>query len=109
MKDFISMMEAALEGIKMRGKAEVGDKTMIDAIEPALKALKEANSQGLSTIDALEKAKDAAYQSVEYTKTIAAKKGRASYLGDRSIGFQDAGATSSYIIINTIYEELKQA
>lgn len=106
--DFIKMLEEALGGVKMRGKGELGDKTMIDAIEPALEALKESVAAGLSTAEALEKAKVAAFEGVENTKKIIAKKGRASYLGERSIGHQDAGATSSYLILNTIYEEVRK-
>lgn len=106
--DFIKMLEEALAGIKMRGKGELGDKTMIDAIEPALEALKSSVASGLSPIEALEKAKSAAFEGVENTKKIIAKKGRASYLGERSIGHQDAGATSSYIILNTVYEEVSK-
>lgn len=105
--DFMKIMEAALAGIKMRGKAVKGEKTMIDAIEPAINAGRSAMDQGLSALDTLEKMQESALKGVEYTKTIIATKGRASYLGERSIGHQDAGATSSYIILNTIYEEVK--
>ncbi|MDF2882995.1 MAG: dihydroxyacetone kinase subunit [Clostridiaceae bacterium] len=105
--DFIKMLEAALAGIKMRGKAVKGEKTMIDAIEPAIEEGKSALNHGLSTLEVLEKMKESALNGVEYTKTIIATKGRASYLGERSIGHQDAGATSSYIMLNTIYEEVK--
>ncbi|QAT40579.1 dihydroxyacetone kinase subunit DhaL [Clostridium sp. JN-9] len=105
--DFMKIMEAALAGIKMRGKAVKGEKTMIDAIEPAIDAGRSALDQGLSALDTLEKMQESALKGVEYTKTIIATKGRASYLGERSIGHQDAGATSSYIILNTIYEEVK--
>ncbi|MBZ9685306.1 dihydroxyacetone kinase subunit L [Clostridium estertheticum] len=106
-EDFIRILEAALGGIKMRGKAERGEKTMIDAIAPAIDAMKEALKDGLMPIDILKASKDAAIKGVEYTKTIIATKGRASYLGERSIGHQDAGATSSYLMLNTIYEEVK--
>lgn len=106
--DFVRILEEALAGVKMRGKAELGEKTMIDAIEPALEALKTSVTSGLGTIEALEKAKDAALEGVEHTKKIIATKGRASYLGERSIGHQDAGATSSYLILNTIYEEVSK-
>lgn len=105
--DFMKMLEAALAGIKMRGKAVKGEKTMIDAIEPAIDEGKSALDKGLNTLETLKKMKEAALNGVEYTKTIIATKGRASYLGERSIGHQDAGATSSYIILNTIYEEVK--
>lgn len=106
--DFIKMLEEALAGIKMRGKAVLGEKTMIDAIEPALETLKSSVASGLGSVEALKRAKDAALEGVENTKKIIATKGRASYLGERSIGHQDAGATSSYLILNTIYEEVSK-
>ena len=107
LKDFGNMLQSALEGIKMRGKAELDDKTMVDSIEPALNQLKKSIDEGDNAVDALFKVKEAAYNGVEHTKTIIAKKGRASYLGDRSIGHQDPGATSSALILETIYEYVK--
>ncbi|WP_027625885.1 dihydroxyacetone kinase subunit DhaL [Clostridium lundense] len=101
--DFIDMFQAAIDGVKMRGKANRGDKTMLDALEPALDVLREAKANGLDDITALENMKNEALKGVEYTKGIIAKKGRASYLGERSIGHQDPGATSSYLILNEIY------
>ncbi len=108
LNDFLNIMNAALGGIKMRGKAETDDKTMVDAIEPAIESLKESISLNLDPVTALEKAKDSALKGVLHTKEIIAKKGRASYLGERSIGHQDPGATSSYLILNTIYECVKE-
>lgn len=106
-EDFINLLEAALEGIKMRGKAVRGEKTMVDAIEPALDAMKKAKEDGVSPVEILKAGRDAALEGMEYTKTILATKGRASYLGERSIGHQDAGATSSYFMLNTVYEVVK--
>lgn len=106
--DFEKMLEEALAGIKMRGKGEKEEKTMIDAIEPAIEALKESIEKEVDVVEALMNMKEAALKGVEHTKEIVAKKGRASYLGERSIGHQDAGATSSYYILNTIYEEIKK-
>lgn len=105
--DFINVLKSSLDGIKMRGKAVAGEKTMIDSIEPALNSLIESKEKDLSIIDCLDNAQKAAYEGVEKTKEIKATKGRASYLGDRSIGHQDAGATSSYLILKTIYEYIK--
>ena len=102
------MLAAALEGIKSRGKAVKGEKTMIDSIEPALEAIQKALSQGDTIEKALEMAVVAAEEGVQFTKTIRATKGRASYLGDRSIGHQDPGATSSLIILKTITEHYKK-
>ena len=104
--DFAKMLNEALEGIKMRGKGQAEDKTMIDAIEPALNAINEGIEKGLEVKEILRTAKEAAYKGVEHTKEIIAKKGRASYVGERSIGHQDAGATSSAIMLETIYEAL---
>lgn len=104
--DFINVLKAALDGIKQRGKAVEGEKTMIDALEPAIKAMEEELKNSDNPKIVLEKGKNAAKKGVEFTKEIKATKGRASYLGDRSIGHQDAGATSMYYILETIYEEI---
>jgi len=105
--DFVKIMEEAVEGIKMRGKAVPGDKTMLDALEPAYNTLYQAVEENQPIEDILKKVKDAALQGVQYTEKIAAKKGRASYLGERSIGHQDPGAVSSYLILDTIYKTIR--
>lgn len=96
------MLSAAINGVKERGKAVRGEKTMIDALEPAYDAFCKAYEDGTQLLDCLELACDAARQGIEFTKTIKATKGRASYLGDRSIGHQDPGATSSYLILRAL-------
>jgi len=98
------MLAAAITGIKERGKAVRGEKTMLDALEPAYDAFVEGSNAEKSLIECLELACEAARQGVEFTKTIIATKGRASYLGERSIGHQDPGATSSYIMLQTLVE-----
>lgn len=98
------MLAAAITGIKERGKAIRGEKTMLDALEPAYDAFIEGSVAEKSLIECLELACEAAKQGVEFTKTIIATKGRASYLGERSIGHQDPGATSSYIMLQTLLE-----
>lgn len=100
-KDMLTLLEAALQGIKDRGKATVGEKTMIDSLEPAIKAYADAISNGIGLAEALNRAADAAREGMEYTKNIIATKGRASYLGERSIGHQDPGATSAYLMLQT--------
>ncbi len=100
--DVIGMLEAALEGIKARGKAQPGEKTMVDALTPALAAAKEAQNLGLSQM--LQRASDAAKAGVKATTPMLATKGRASYLGERSIGHLDPGATSSWLILKTLAE-----
>ncbi|MBM7871209.1 dihydroxyacetone kinase-like protein [Clostridium pascui] len=102
--DLINMLQAALEGIKVRGKSQAGEKTMIDVIEPALNALVKSKDDGLIDEKALENMKDEALKGLEHTKSIIATKGRAAYLGERSIGHQDPGATSSYLMLNEIYK-----
>lgn len=107
-EDVVNMFEQAIEGIKARGKSDRGDKTMLDALIPAFDALKAAYQNGLENKKAFQMAEDAALEGLEYTKTIIAKKGRASYLGERSIGHQDPGATSTYIAIRSIKETLEE-
>lgn len=103
--DMVSILEAALDGIKARGKAERGEKTMVDTIEPVVDVLKAAQGQkDLAKI--LEGALAAGQEGMVYTKGIIAKKGRASYLGERSIGHQDPGATSSYIILSEVFKAI---
>lgn len=106
--DFLNCLDVAIEGVKMRGKSVQGEKTMLDAMIPALNAMKEANKQGMDTVTVLQKGTEAAQQGVAYTKTIIATKGRASYLGERSIGHQDPGATSFTCMLETIYRYMAQ-
>ncbi|MBE3579058.1 MAG: dihydroxyacetone kinase subunit L [Caldanaerobacter subterraneus] len=101
-EDVVKIFEEALRGIKDRGKAQAGDKTMIDSIEPAYKALKESLENNIALPEALKRAVNAAKEGMEYTKNISARKGRASYLGERSIGHIDPGATSSYLMIKAL-------
>lgn len=107
-QDILQALEAALKGIIMRGKASKGDKTMIDAIDPAIEAMKKALSNGTDVVKALEEAASAAEQGMKETIPMLAKKGRASYLGERSIGHQDPGATSSYLLIRLMAEMAKE-
>ena len=92
-------MEAALSGVIMRGKAELGDKTMVDGLTPAVNALKDAINEQLPITKALSLSADAAKQGMEDTTPLVARKGRASYLGERSAGHQDPGATSTYLLL----------
>lgn len=101
---FVKALEAAVDGIKMRGKATEGEKTMLDALCPALKVMQEEVAAGKSLKEALQDAAAAAEKGVEYTKTIIATKGRASYLGERSLGHQDPGATSSLYLLQVLAE-----
>jgi dihydroxyacetone kinase-like protein len=101
-EDVLAALDSALKGVVMRGKANLGDKTMVDAITPAVEAMREAVENGADTVGALDEAAAAAKQGMTDTIPMLAKKGRASYLGERSIGHQDPGATSSYLLIQTM-------
>jgi len=103
----VAMLQGAINGVTERGRAQPGDKTMIDTLSPALIALREAIDNGKDTAGAMEDAVAAAKQGMEDTIPLQARKGRASYLGERSIGHQDPGATSSYLILNALLTALK--
>jgi dihydroxyacetone kinase-like protein len=106
--DVLAALDSALKGVVMRGKANLGDKTMVDAITPAVEAMREALENGAGTVEALEEAAAAAEKGMTDTIPMLAKKGRASYLGERSIGHQDPGATSSYLIIQTMVDVARE-
>ncbi len=106
-EDLKKMLQAGVDGIVMRGKAKIGDKTMIDALEPAVKAYSSAVSAGDELTTALQKAVDAAEKGVEDTIPLIARKGRASYLGERSKGHQDPGATSSYYLLKALRDSVQ--
>src|SRR5512139_3122722 len=97
--DWSAALEAALSGVVARGKAQLGDKTMVDALTPALNALKQAVNDGADQNESLRRSASAAEQGMKDTTPLVAKKGRASYLGERSAGHQDPGATSSYLLL----------
>ncbi len=99
-EDVAGALEAALGGIKQRGKAEVGDKTIVDALEPAVGAAKEAASSGGSAGEVFRAAADAAGEGAEATVSLTARRGRASYLGPRSAGHMDPGARSTYLLLH---------
>lgn len=98
------MMQEGVEGVVMRGKAEPGDKTMCDVWWPVVESLGQSAQQNLSVAEALQRAADSAERAVESTITMQARKGRASYLGERSIGHQDPGATSVMLMMKTLAE-----
>ncbi|MGD2048651.1 MAG: dihydroxyacetone kinase subunit DhaL [Chloroflexota bacterium] len=107
-EDLATMLQAAVDGVVQRGRAQPGDKTMVDAWLPAMKALREfLNGDNSNTIAALSKAVAAAEQGMKDTIPMLAKKGRASYLGERSIGHQDPGATSSYLMLKALLDTLE--
>jgi dihydroxyacetone kinase-like protein len=99
---FTDALDAGVQGVIKRGKAEPGDKTMLDALGPALEALRAADGDDVAV--ALQQAADAARAGMEATVPLVARKGRASYLGERSAGHQDPGATSSHLLLKTAAE-----
>jgi phosphoenolpyruvate---glycerone phosphotransferase subunit DhaL len=100
-EDWRAALEAGLAGVQMRGKAEPGDKTMVDALIPARDALSVAIADGASFGEALRRSAEAAEEGMKATIPLVARKGRASYLGERSAGHQDPGATSTYLLLKT--------
>src|SRR5829696_5876359 len=108
--DAAEALEAALGGIKQRGKAEVGDKTIVDALEPAAEAAKEAagGADG-SVAGVFRAAAEVAKEGAESTVPLTARRGRASYLGPRAAGHQDPGATSTYLLLDAAARALERS
>jgi dihydroxyacetone kinase-like protein len=105
-EDWAEALSKGVEGVVMRGKAEIGDKTMVDALIPGRDALRAALEEGASFDEALKRSADAAEEGMKATIPLVARKGRASYLGERSAGHQDPGATSSYLLLRTAADVL---
>jgi dihydroxyacetone kinase-like protein len=110
-EDLAAVLNQAVDGVVQRGKANLGDKTMVDALTPAAEAFDKAiqAEENIDTVDALEKAVEAAEQGMKDTIPMVAKKGRASYLGERSAGHQDPGATSSYLILKALLDVVSKS
>jgi phosphoenolpyruvate---glycerone phosphotransferase subunit DhaL len=104
--EFGSVLEKGLAGIVLRGKATIGDKTMVDALQPAIKAYKNSIESGETLDQALSKAVSAAEEGLKSTVPLVARKGRASYLGERSAGHPDPGATSTVLLFRSAAETL---
>jgi dihydroxyacetone kinase-like protein len=105
-EDAATALQAALDGVKQRGKAEVGDKTMIDALEPAAEAASGANG---SVAEVFRAAAEAAKKGADSTVPLTARRGRASYLGARAQGHMDPGAHSSYLLLDAAARVLEGA
>jgi dihydroxyacetone kinase-like protein len=106
LSELATMFRAGLEGVQQRGKAQVGDKTLVDALQPAVEALEVADKGGSTLKNALEAARLAAESGMHETIDMQANRGRASYLGPRAIGHQDPGATSLYFLIECAAQTL---
>ena len=104
LEEFAGAYETGLGGVLRIGKAEPGDKTMVDALIPARDALRAAIADGASVGDALARMADGAEQGMLATVPLVARKGRASYLGERSAGHQDPGATSTHLLLRSAAE-----
>lgn len=106
-EDLVDLLSNGIDGVLQRGRAQLQDKTMYDAWSPALQALKDALASGADTVTALTRSVDAAEAGMKGTIPLQARKGRASYLGERSIGHQDPGATSTYLILKALLDAVK--
>jgi len=104
----VAMLRAAAEGIKTRGQSDVGDKTLLDALVPLTDRLEQELTGGADAAKALAAAAAAARESAEATKTLIAKRGRASYTGERSVGSVDAGAMAVAVITEKVSEAWNQ-
>jgi dihydroxyacetone kinase-like protein len=100
--ELVSALDAALEGVVELGAAQEGEKTMVDALAPAVRTLRESLARGASLPEALQAAFEASEEGMRATVPLQASKGRASYLGERSIGHQDPGATSTTLILGAL-------
>ena len=102
MSDLVAMFQTGERGILDIGKANLGDKTLVDTLSPAVRAIEAAANEGKELAGALADFELAAKQGMESTREMVAKIGRASRLGERTVGHQDAGATSCYLILRSL-------
>jgi len=107
--DLVAFFDAGLAGVVQRGKAELNDKTMVDALNPAVAAMRKTAAAGAGLSETLAAAAAAAESGMKDTVNMKARKGRASYLAERSIGHQDPGATSSYLLVRAAADILGQS
>ena len=104
--DVVALLNAMIEGVKTRGKAQPGEKTMLDALIPALAAAQKAQEEHLQLPQVLQALSSAAEEGMKQTTDMIATKGRASYLGERSVGHQDPGATSSWLLLQALAQTI---
>ncbi|WJL94247.1 dihydroxyacetone kinase subunit DhaL [Microbacterium sp. ET2] len=107
--DLEKALRAGVAGIVARGHAEVGDKTMVDALDPAIEALSASVASGASAAEAVTAAAEAAKKGSDATEPLVARKGRASYLGERSAGHIDPGSVSATILLRAMSEALTES
>ncbi|BBD68605.1 dihydroxyacetone kinase subunit L [Nostoc commune NIES-4072] len=106
-QDVLRLLQAGLDGVLQRGKAQLGDKTMVDVLSPAVEAFGQAVGESKVTLEAMQQAVAAAQRGLQETIPMQAKKGRASYLGERSIGHPDPGGTSAYLMLKSLLSVLE--
>lgn len=107
LNELAEMMQSAVEGIQKRGGAKLGDKTLLDALIPSVEAIKAGAENGEEIIAAMKKGAEAAVAGAEKTKQMVATKGRASYIGERSVNYPDAGAVAIGVIFTGITKNIK--
>ncbi len=105
-RDMLDLLKAGLDGVMERGKTQLGDKTMLDVLYPAVTVYEKAVGEGKLMRVAMQQALDRAEQALQETSMLQAKKGRASYLGERSVGHQDPGAASCYLMLKCLCDSL---
>ncbi|HEY9575806.1 MAG TPA: dihydroxyacetone kinase subunit DhaL [Lachnospiraceae bacterium] len=106
-EDIVDILKAMIDGVQKRGKAILGEKTLLDTVIPVYEFLKESLEKGEDIFSRLKEIQNIAEKGMESTKNIVATKGRASYVGERSLGHIDPGAASSYMMIKVICETIK--
>jgi len=107
LSELAAMMQSAVEGIQKRGGAKLGDKTLLDALIPSTESLSASADKNENILDAMRKSAEAAVAGAEKTKQMVATKGRASYVGERSLNYPDAGAVAIGVIFTAITQDLK--
>lgn len=107
-EDLYRLLKTGIDGVVQRGRAQQDDKTMIDAWLPALDALRASLDESDDATIAVRAAAQAAKRGMEDTIPLRARKGRASYLGERSVGHQDPGATSTYLLLRALQQTLER-
>ena len=107
--DVAALFSAGVEGLQQRGKAEVGDKTMLDAFIPGVAAMRAAADAGGSLNDVLDQGVAAAEAGAEATTQMQARKGRGSYLGERSVGHPDPGAVAAHLLLKVAADEWRES
>lgn len=108
-QDVLELLQAGLDGVLQRGKAQLGDKTMLDVLSSAVAAFGQTVGESKGTLEAMQQAVAAAQSGLQKTIPMQARKGRASYLGERSMGHPDPGGTSAYLMLKSLLRVLESS